>query len=153
MASKSYSEWLIQAWTNTEPGRFEIEAYLGGELRGKAWIFRELRDGQLASRFVVKYARSNTAMVTVEKEMKFLKHMYGHAHTAQPTLNHDSLVGPANYQNNIPRSQTIYVVTEYLENGSLDRFLERARVRFDVMGLNPVPNCVLWFIFRCRISL
>jgi hypothetical protein len=37
---------------------------------------------------------------------------------------------------------------EYLENGSLDRFIERSRDRSS-RGLNPVPNRVLWFIFMC----
>ncbi|KAI1631052.1 hypothetical protein F4809DRAFT_658582 [Biscogniauxia mediterranea] len=127
---------------------FKADALLGGGLRGSAWRYQELRDGQVVGRFVVKYAKHPVAMPTIEKEIRIIQRLRGHAHIAQPILDRGKMrsIPPGAHPVDVPQGTSVYVVTEYLKNGSLDRFLQRARRRMD-----PIPNRILWFIFRCRV--
>ncbi|KAI1492911.1 hypothetical protein F5X96DRAFT_690080 [Biscogniauxia mediterranea] len=128
---------------------FKADALLGGGLRGSAWRFQELRDGKVVGRFVVKYAKHPVAMPTIEKEIRIIQRLRGHAHIAQPILDRGKMrsIPPSAHPVDVPQGTSVYVVTEYLKNGSLDRFLQRARRRAD-----PIPNLLRMVIGMARPS-
>ncbi|KAI1120834.1 hypothetical protein F5Y10DRAFT_272692 [Nemania abortiva] len=144
-------KWFTDIWQPAERG-FEFETYLGGGLRGKAWRLREITDKKESQprRFVVKYAHNAGSLLCVENEIKFGKYLYGQAHIAQLIIDGSKPREPSTIPPDTPREQRTFLVTEYLANGELQKFLSKANERrFSARNVNPIPNRVLWFIFKC----
>ncbi|KAI3336259.1 hypothetical protein F4824DRAFT_500339 [Ustulina deusta] len=152
MTSQEYPpQWFTELWRP-----FIFEAYLGGGLRGKAWRFREGTDGEQGRRFVIKYTHNAGSLLCLEKEIRFAKCLYGQAHIAQLIVDGNGLRKPLAIPSDTPREQRTFLVTEYFANGELQKFLSKANERrFSARNVNPIPNRVLWFIFKClsRIML
>ncbi|KAI5924018.1 hypothetical protein F4810DRAFT_667004 [Camillea tinctor] len=136
--------------SSSSPLTFKADTLLGGGLRGEAWKFNELRDGRVVGSFVVKYAKSPFSMATIEKEIRILQRLQGHRHIAQLVLDLGQLraIPPAAHAISIPERTTVYLVTEYVRNGTLSRFLQAARSKG-----GPIPNRVLWLIFLCLVRI
>ncbi|KAH8163994.1 hypothetical protein CIB48_g4274 [Xylaria polymorpha] len=91
-----------------------------------SYSWQQSSNGSPLRKVVVKYANNDAAISTINSETQFLRRLQGHAHIVQPIIEN----------------------VEYLPNSSLETFLDRSRARVN-RGLNPVPNRVLWQIFRC----
>ncbi|KAI1422397.1 hypothetical protein F5Y12DRAFT_786776 [Xylaria sp. FL1777] len=144
---ESPPKWFTDVW---QP--FAFEAYLGGGLRGKAWRFREVLGGgqDQSQRFVIKYTHNVGSLLCVEKEIRFAKSLYGQAHIAQLIIDGNGPREPLAIQSNTSRERRTFLVTEYLTNGELQKFLSKANERrFSARDMNPIPNRVLWLIFKC----
>ncbi|KAI0541196.1 hypothetical protein GGR58DRAFT_519940 [Xylaria digitata] len=144
-------EWFTDVWQLGERG-FTLEKYLGGGLRGKAWRFQEVarNEQDRPRRFVIKYTHNAGSLLCVEKEIRFAKRLYGQAHIAQLIVDGNGPREPLNVPEDTPREKRIFLVTEYLENGELQKFQSKANVRrFSGINVNPIPNRVLWYIFKC----
>ncbi|TGJ87628.1 hypothetical protein E0Z10_g1126 [Xylaria hypoxylon] len=144
-------EWFTDIWQLEERG-FAFEKYLGGGLRGKAWRFREVAHNEQdrSRRFVIKYTHNAGSLVSVEKEIRFAKRLYGQAHIAQLIVDGSGPREPLNIPKDTLKEQRTFLVSEYLVNGELQRFQSKANERrFSGRNVNPIPNRVLWFIFKC----
>ncbi|KAI0965615.1 hypothetical protein F4678DRAFT_467298 [Xylaria arbuscula] len=120
---ESPAKWFTDSW---QP--FTLEAYLGGGLRGRAWRFREGPDNEQGQsrRFVVKYGHHAGDLLHLENEIKFAKSLYGQAHIAQLIVDGDDLRKPLAIPHDIPSEHRTFLVTEYLTNSELQRFLSQA---------------------------
>ncbi|RWA07662.1 hypothetical protein EKO27_g7431 [Xylaria grammica] len=150
--SDASPNWVRASWSNVSPGRFKLEKRLGTGARGTAWLFQDLKNGNVVRRFVVKYADSDIGVATIKREIQFLRQFQGHSHIAQVITENGALIGPGTHDPAAPEWQKTYVATEYLENISLETFLHRSRRRSNI-GLNPTPSRVLWLIFRCLAKM
>ncbi|KAI1302537.1 hypothetical protein F5Y03DRAFT_396519 [Xylaria venustula] len=144
---ESPPKWFTESW---QP--FTLEAYLGGGLRGTAWRFQERPDNEQGQprRFVVKYGHNAGNLLHLKKEIGFAKSLYGQAHIAQLIIDGNELRKPLTIPRYVPTEQRTFLVTEYLTNGELQKFLSKANERrYSAVNVNPIPNRVLWFIFKC----
>lgn len=139
-ASDSVSSFLIFSLTPSQiPGKW-TNLLTPSNLDGGILIFTEADPdtGDPVRRISVKFALNPEQEFRLQQEKNFLEGFATAEHFQQRIHIPDSRInfGPFNSRS--------MIATEYLHRGSLAHLRERCR-----KAQRPIPNRVLWYIFRC----
>lgn len=117
-------------------------------MHGQALLINERDDlGLLLRKLAVKFGNSRLDDVDLRREIGVLNQLRGSAHIVQIVAAEDIPVPVDSSSGNQKgkRLKRPVLVTEYLQNGTLDEFMNRV-----IDNGHEVPNRILWSIFLCR---
>ncbi|GAP92950.1 putative serine threonine protein kinase protein [Rosellinia necatrix] len=118
--------------------RFRFVKALPSGATGDCVCFEERDTAGRTRKIVLKYPNDSTeeTIQAMENEIKWVQILKHAEHTVNPIYIRN---GPNEGLTGLDR---VFIILEYLENGSLSQFVERAE---DVV----LPNRILWSIFLC----
>ncbi|KAI1073623.1 hypothetical protein F5B20DRAFT_587109 [Whalleya microplaca] len=127
--------------------RFNCEGLIDAGSFGSVWHIKEEENGVVKRQFAAKYAHLAEDTSFVETEIRIAKKLYGALHIAQPVVVDGKMLELDSVPINALRQRRFVLMTEFLPNLTIAEFKDKAQEQ----RYWPVPNRILWFIFRCLV--
>ncbi|KAI1636282.1 hypothetical protein F4809DRAFT_641681 [Biscogniauxia mediterranea] len=129
--------------------KFKFEKQLGEGAFGEAWLVKREVEGRVVQRFVAKFAldTEDPAMAeTIQTEKEMAQKLYGAMHIAQPIVADGKMLELDSYTPSLLR---LILMMEFIPGITIGEFWYRTLD--DEARWQPIPNRMLWLIFRCMV--
>ncbi|CAJ2506628.1 Uu.00g078140.m01.CDS01 [Anthostomella pinea] len=137
--------------SQTTPENSYTSANSGADLLGTAWkVKEENEDGSLKRQFVAKFGYTPEETTSIETEQRLAKKLYGALHFAQPIVQNGKMLTLDSVPARDSKERRIILMTEFIPNLTLGQFYIKVNST-PGSTWSPIPNRVLWLIFRCLV--
>ncbi|KAI0594853.1 hypothetical protein F4775DRAFT_595863 [Biscogniauxia sp. FL1348] len=129
--------------------RYKFERQLGEGAFGEAWLVKREVEGMIVQRFVAKFAldtEDQQMAESIANEKKLAQKLYGAMHIVQPIVVDGKLLELDSYT---PSPLRVIFMTEFIPGITIGEFC--FRTFDDEERWQPIPNRMLWLIFRCMV--